>query len=354
MIEVKRPGKLYIAGEYAVTQTGHRAIVVAIDKFIKISIKKSENTDKGQIKSFDNVVVNFLRDKKVYLEKYDNRFTYILSAINITELYLNTWVDSFDFYDIEIISEMEDDSGNKYGFGSSAAVTVAMVEAILKYYNADYDNAKLFKLSAIATLEINKKGSFGDLAAVVSGGAILYRKFDVNHVCHMLEKFNIVATVNANWEFLEIRKFDFPKSWKLYVGWTGKAASSLDLVEKIKHQEPTAREFHRDFLVSSEYIVEQIFEAFLTEDFDLLYRFIDQNRKLFVEFGNKYSSHIETDKLKLLSNIANKYHMASKLSGAGGGDCGIAIANNNENEIKLKDSWESKDIKFLYVNIYEG
>lgn len=38
MIEVSAPGKLYIAGEYAVVEPGHPAIIVAIDQFISISI----------------------------------------------------------------------------------------------------------------------------------------------------------------------------------------------------------------------------------------------------------------------------------------------------------------------------
>lgn len=354
MIEVRRPGKLFIAGEYAVTETGHRAIVVAIDRFIKLSLGKSNQSNQGSIESFNDVRVNIKREKEIKLDTHDERFTYILSAIDITEIYLNTIVESLDLYDIKIVSEMEDESGSKYGFGSSAAVTVATVEAILKYYKVEYTDEILFKLSVLATLNMNKQGSFADLAAVVSYGAILYRKFDLSQVLDLIEKFTIYDVVNARWDYLEIRKFDFPKDWKLYVGWTGTPASSINLVDKIKNQEPTSREFHSDFLSSSEYIVEQIYEAFLNEDYELFYRFIDKNRKLFVEFGNKYQSYIETTKLKQLSDMANKYNMASKLSGAGGGDCGIAIDVSKVNKEKLKKSWESKGIKFLDINIYEG
>lgn len=45
MIEATAPGKLYIAGEYAVVEPGHPAIIVAIDQFISVSIgpaKKAE------------------------------------------------------------------------------------------------------------------------------------------------------------------------------------------------------------------------------------------------------------------------------------------------------------------------
>lgn len=39
MVEVSAPGKLYIAGEYAVVETGHPAIIVAIDQFVTVTVK---------------------------------------------------------------------------------------------------------------------------------------------------------------------------------------------------------------------------------------------------------------------------------------------------------------------------
>ena len=34
----RAPGKLYIAGEYAVVEPGHRAVLVAVDRFITVRI----------------------------------------------------------------------------------------------------------------------------------------------------------------------------------------------------------------------------------------------------------------------------------------------------------------------------
>lgn len=55
MIEVSAPGKLYIAGEYAVVEPGHPAIIVAIDQFISVSIgpaKKAEVFNLRNIATF--------------------------------------------------------------------------------------------------------------------------------------------------------------------------------------------------------------------------------------------------------------------------------------------------------------
>ena len=38
MIEVSAPGKLYIAGEYAVVETGHPAVIAAVDQFVTVTV----------------------------------------------------------------------------------------------------------------------------------------------------------------------------------------------------------------------------------------------------------------------------------------------------------------------------
>jgi mevalonate kinase len=44
MIELSVPGKLFIAGEYAVVEPGHPAIIVAVDQFITVMWKRPVKT----------------------------------------------------------------------------------------------------------------------------------------------------------------------------------------------------------------------------------------------------------------------------------------------------------------------
>lgn len=41
MIRVKAPGKLYIAGEYAVTEPGYKSVLIAVNRFVTATIKAS-------------------------------------------------------------------------------------------------------------------------------------------------------------------------------------------------------------------------------------------------------------------------------------------------------------------------
>ena len=63
---------------------------------------------------------------------------------------------------------------------------------------------------------------------------------------------------------------------------------------------------------------------------------------------------IETTHLKKLCDIGEKFGGASKTSGAGGGDCGITIVENNINKQKIYDEWTKNCIKPLLFNIYHG
>ena len=70
MIEVSAPGKLYIAGEYAVVEVGHPAIIVAVDQFITVTINQAVGT-KGI--SFRNRYRRLPYNQKNRLHKYQKR-----------------------------------------------------------------------------------------------------------------------------------------------------------------------------------------------------------------------------------------------------------------------------------------
>ena len=63
---------------------------------------------------------------------------------------------------------------------------------------------------------------------------------------------------------------------------------------------------------------------------------------------------IETSKLKELCDIANTYEGAAKSSGAGGGDCGIALMHNDNDFKQLISAWNQADIEHLNIEVYTG
>jgi len=56
-----------------------------------------------------------------------------------------------------------------------------------------------------------------------------------------------------------------------------------------------------------------------------------------------------------LSEIANKAGAAGKLSGAGGGDCGIAVCFSANVADKIRKQWQEAGLYLLDANIdYDG
>ena len=84
MITIKKPGKLFIAGEYSVTRTGAYGIIAPVDKFITVTVEKS---DQGMIKSFGGHTLYFQREEdldsleSITFSSDDRKWDYVKSAL---------------------------------------------------------------------------------------------------------------------------------------------------------------------------------------------------------------------------------------------------------------------------------
>lgn len=348
MIVSSAPGKLYIAGEYAVVEAGYPAIIVAVNQFITISLE--EASEEGSITSYGNIPIGWTRkEDRLVLDRRDNRLFYIMSAINTVESYGREMGKKLGFYHLKVISDLESPKGVKYGLGSSAAVTVATIDTLCKYYEIDISKEELFKLAALAQLDINMDGSCGDIAASVYGGWISYTSFDKSWVLEKRKKTSISQVLSEKWPKLHIKALTPPKELKLVIGWTGNPASTVKLVDHVKNQG-----ISREFLYSSKECVRKMIQAFEEKNIREIQKQILINRDLLIKMGNDLNLVIETPMLTELSNIALKYNGYGKSSGAGGGDCGIVIIEEGFDLDGLISEWKKVGITYLPLKVFEG
>lgn len=353
MIEVKVPGKLYIAGEYAVVNPGNKAILISVDKFITLKLKKSNK--KGTVKSYSNIRMIWSRqDDQIIVEQKDDRFEYIFSAMDTVEKYLLQKGFKLDFYDIEVNSDLESKDGIKYGLGSSAAIVVAVIKSILEYYKVDYTKMELFKLSSIASIKLNHNGSCGDIASAVFNGLIKYTSFDRENILDRLQKEKLVEIVESNWQSLDIEEIKINKDYKFLIGWTKSPASSFNLVKKAKNNISKNVKFYKEFLKQSNLCVDEFVKGYLKSNYEILKNSIEKNRELLKQYAENFNVSIERDSLFDLIEISKRFGLASKTSGAGGGDCGIAISYKDFDVENLETEWNKNEITKLDLSIYEG
>lgn len=354
VIVAKAPGKLYIAGEYAVLEPEHPAIIVALNQFITVYVEGTEN--QGTIRSgqYGDLALPWIRKNgQLMIDQRENPFTYITEAATITERYVKELGKELHFFNLTVESELDNHDGKKYGLGSSGAVTVATIKALLTFYEIPYTSEMLYKLAALTHIAIQSNGSFGDLAASSYGGWIAYACFDKEWVRQQLETHSIKELLALEWPLLRIQPLKAPADLQLMIGWTGTPASTAQLVDLIKEEKHEMNGFYHKFLAESKQCVEAIIQAFLDQNLAEIELGIHQNRALLKKLAEKSGVQIETPLLTQLCQVAEKYSGAAKTSGAGGGDCGIAILNRQYNVIPLIKEWEKLGITHLPLQVYQ-
>ncbi|WP_314061917.1 phosphomevalonate kinase [uncultured Vagococcus sp.] len=353
MIEASAPGKLYIAGEYAVLEPGHPAILVALDQYITVRLREAKF--QGSIRSSysNGFMIPWTRKNgQLFIDERENPFTYVVQAVTMTEKYLDEIGKKLTFFDLEIESDLDNKDGRKYGLGSSGAVTVATIKALLTFHKVNYDAALVYKLAALTHLSINSNGSFGDLAASSFGGWIAYSCFDRKWVQARQEEHSLLALLNMNWPKLMIEPLTPPENLNLLIGWTGNPASTTHLVDLLNEEISEIDHYYSVFLKNSLECVSNIIEAFKGKDVFSIQTGIRQNRQLLQHLGANSGVHIETATLFDLCEIAEDFGGAAKSSGAGGGDCGIVLIDNTIDPTPLISEWEKADISQLPVNVH--
>ncbi|MDT2596210.1 phosphomevalonate kinase [Enterococcus dongliensis] len=351
MIEVSAPGKLYIAGEYAVVEPGHPAIIVAIDQFISVSIEPAKKIGSIQSAQYSDLPIRWTRRKnELVLDIRDNPFHYILAAIHFTEKFAQEKGKKLAFFDLKVTSELDNSNGRKYGLGSSGAVTVATVKALNVFYDLQLSQLELFKLATLAHLNVQGNGSCGDIAASCYGGWLAFSTFDHDWVLKRLEAEKLTTLIESTWPNLQIEPLQVPEDLRLLIGWTGSPASTSDLVDQV-HQSRYDNSYE-NFLTDSKNCVDQMILGFKQNNVPLIQKMIRRNRQLLNQLTSLSNVSIETEELKRLNDLAEKYGGAAKSSGAGGGDCGIVIIDKRAGILPLMSSWEKAGITPLPLHVF--
>ena len=353
MIETSVPGKLFIAGEYAVVEPGHPAIIVAVDQFINVTIEGARKNGSIQSAQYSDLPIRWTRrNGELVLDHRENPFHYILAAIRLTEKYAQEKGTLLSFYDLKVTSELDNSNGRKYGLGSSGAVTVATVKALNLYYDLKMDRLTQFKIAALAHLAVQGNGSCGDIAASCYGGWLAFSTFDHEWVLRKQQEWTLTQLLTSDWPELSIRPLIVPKSLRLLIGWTGSPASTSDLVDQVYQSKEAKEKGYAKFLADSKDCVNRLIDGFLNEDSRTIKKMITENRKLLVGLSSLTGVTIETPALKKLCDLAETYRWAAKSSGAGGGDCGIVIVDQKTGILPLMSAWEKADIIPLPLHVY--
>ncbi|MDA1317465.1 MAG: mevalonate kinase [bacterium] len=281
------PGKLMLMGEHSVVYD-LPCLVTAVDHRMKVTVRKTDD-NKLTLHAPDVGVIDY--------------------QCAISDLTLNTpkpaqfveyGVRNF-FQTFKVTSGLhitsQSDFSSKFGFGSSSAITVATIKGLSELFDIHLTNKELFDLSYKTVLDIQGKGSGFDVAAAIYGGTLYF------------------VTGGKVIEPIKVSKLP------LIVGYTGIKADTTTLINKIQmklENDPLSITTLFDDITL---LVEQGKKALINSNMKLLGNLFTNNQLLLSKLG---VSSPELDKLNKAVQEAGAY--GAKLSGAGGGDCMIALS----------------------------
>ena len=357
-ITSKAPGKLFIAGEYAVVEPGHSAIVAAVSRYLTVTIDEASSV--GTLTSTQNrdIVVEWTREGELFHAKGDHPYKLVEEAILVAEQYVReTGKPTNALYSLSITSELDDAKrGIKYVLGSSGAVVVATIQAVLDFYETPRTPLLVYQLSVLTNLHLFQRGSFGDIAASSFGGLVYYTSPDRSELLEQLQSHSIKTICDADWKDLTILRLPEIPNFTLLVGWTRQVAITDSLIQATekKRKVTTDSAFYKEFLAKSHVIVQGLQNAWIQQDIPALQAGIRANRALLKEFAQVMQLEIETPALQTLCDISEQNGACAKTSGAGGGDCGICFTQNVTQRQQIEKQWAKAQIQVLPLTIAEA
>lgn len=270
-MKVSAPGKLMLFGEHAVVY-GHPCIVTAVNSRLTVSVEKS-NTVEFHTPGTNNH--EFLQEAVRYATERWN-----ISSVTI---------------------DVSSSFTGKYGFGSSAAVTVATMKAITDLFSIPLSRHELFQHCYQIVLNVQKIGSGFDLAASLFGGTIYYEQFG-----------KIIEPVEH-------------PGYELVIGYTGEKANTVSIVEEIaQKKEQYPEKVERIFSAITD-LVHNARKKIEEGDVERVGKLMDYNQEYLRDLG------VSSEKLEALIQAAKKTGaLGAKLSGAGRGDCMIALVSKEK------------------------
>jgi mevalonate kinase len=287
-ITVSAPGKLMLFGEHAVVYN-HPCLVTAVDQRIYTTISFTEDD------------MFYLDAPDVKIENYKKQIKNIgKGAIPKGAMFIEIAVKNFKKnYGLKkgIRVTTKSEFSSEFGFGSSSASTICVLKAIAELTNKKISNKQLFDLAYKTVLDIQGKGSGFDVAAAIYGGTLAF--FTGGKVIKPLAIKNL----------------------PLIVGYSGIKADTVTLMNQVKETANNYPNIVDGIYQNIEKIIPFAQTAILKNDWQTVGELMNINQGYLESLG------VSTQKLsEMIYAVRDNGGYGAKLSGAGGGDCIIALA----------------------------
>ena len=296
-VTVSAPGKLMLMGEHAVVYD-FPCLVTAVDSRFYLTAKVLIEP-KFILHAPDLGIIDYQKPlSQIGLGD-------IPDQAKCTELAIKNFIKKYSFSS-GIKIETKSSFSQKYGFGSSSASIVCTVKALGELKQLKLSNQELFDLSYQTVLEKQGVGSGFDVAASIWGGTLYF--------------------VTAGKKIEPIKIDSIP----LCIGYTGVKSNTTQIVKEIAKKKQEFPDNINKIFESISQLVESGKKALMEKDWVSFGKFMNFNQNYLEDLG------VNSEKLAdMISHSQKAGSLGAKLSGAGGGDCMIALYNTqNKSQIE--------------------
>jgi mevalonate kinase len=286
-IIVSAPASIMLLGEHAVLEGGH-ALAMAINQRIALSLTPRKDSliciHSELFGSYETSLETLIIEKP---------FDFMLESIRhhyLSEPWDQQPVKGFN---IEMISEIS----TQKGFGTSAAITVAMITALDFFKKNTVDKAAIFLKSREVIQSVQGRGSGTDVLASTMGHIVRYRMAPL--------------------------AYDFTsKLLPLTLIYAGYKTPTKDVIAKVQAYRQADPQKIEDIFAQIDTITQKAITALETDDIEL--------------FGHLMSKHHDCQKalgvsdetLEKMLAICRAYPiLGAKISGSGLGDCLVVLGD---------------------------
>lgn len=333
MTEATAPGKLMLVGEYAVLD-GAPAIVAACGVRARANVIAIAGHESQFFDAASGQAFFFAIDDQAGLQWIDSgpgSNGTILEAVIAACLEHSLLFSDGPAFRVSMNTDeffrQRDQEWTKLGLGSSSAVLVALVGALCAELKVKMTTAQLLKVCYGAHRRFQGgAGSGADIASAVYGRVVQIR-----------------PTADAP----EVICGDWPGGLQALPVWSGQSASTPELLkrfESFRNDNPDDYRHHRGRLKA---LAEQSCAAWSEQSIIDILNSISSYDDALRALDADGLIGIDTDSHKQLREIAEGHGAVYKISGAGGGDFGIALSDSERVLDELREEYQKQ--KFLLL-----
>jgi phosphomevalonate kinase len=326
MITKKAYGKILVFGAYSILEPGNTGLVVNVNKGTTATIEKSDRYEISVPQFGINLYFSY-ENNQVITDIESDRIIFLENAIEYSFKYLKYKKIPVKKFHLITKNDIEmSPSGIKSGLGSSATSVVSSVSAILKFHDINIKDV-VYKVSRYAHYMAQGSGSGFDVAAAVYGSHFFVcEKFEPGDFREYVEKTKVP----------QINNFEWPSSLMPVIIFTGKSASTKELVQKVfdfKKKEPKR---YYDFMKKYNLVNLNLKDSFERKDLAEIKKNLEKSWDYRKQLGKLADAEIEPEELtNLIKKIKNNGAFTAGLMGAGGGDSIFALCLDQESKDKL-------------------